>query len=89
MDFVKVFTLSQSFEGEIDSYYWYLQKQPLAGAPKKRCSENMDQIYWRTPMLKCDFKKVALQLNWNYTSAWVFSCKFAAYFQSTFSLEPL
>ena len=28
---------------------------------------------------------VALQLYWNRTSAWVFSCKFAAYFQNTFS----
>ena len=28
--------------------------------------------------------KVALQLYWNHTSAWVFSCKFAAYFQNTF-----
>ena len=26
---------------------------------------------------------VALQLYWNHTSAWVFSCKFAAYFQKT------
>ena len=37
----------------------HLQKQPLRGAPRKRCSENMQQIY-RTPMLKCDFNKVAL-----------------------------
>ena len=36
-------------------------------------------------MPKCDFNKVALQLYWNRTSAWVFSCKFAAYFQNTFS----
>ena len=28
---------------------------------------------------------VALQLHWNHTSAWVFSSKFAAYFQNTFS----
>ena len=27
----------------------------------------------------------ALQLCWNHSSAWVFSCKFAAYFQKTFS----
>ena len=44
-----------------------------------RCSENMQQICQRTPMPKCDFNKVA-----NHTSAWVFSCKFAAYFQNTF-----
>ena len=32
-------------------------------------------------MPKCDFKKVA--------SAWVFSCKFAAYFQNIFPSEHL
>ena len=40
-------------------------------------------------MPKCDFNKVALQLYWNCTSAWVFSCKYAAYFQNTFSQEHL
>ena len=39
----------------------------------------------RIPMSKCDFSKVTLQLYWNHTSTWVFSCKFAAYFQYTFS----
>ena len=28
----------------------------------KRCSENMQQIYRRTPMPKCDFDKVPKQL---------------------------
>ena len=46
----------------------------------KRCSE---QIYSRTPMPKCDFNNVALQRYWNYTLAWVFSCKLAAYFKNT------
>ena len=36
-----------------------VQKQPSGGILRKRCSENMQQIYWRTPMLKCDFNKVA------------------------------
>ena len=36
------------------------QKQPSGGVLKKRCSENMQQIYRRTPMPKCDFNKVAL-----------------------------
>ena len=49
----------------------------------------MQQIYRRTPRLKCDFNKVVLQLYWNRTSAWVFSCKYAAYFQNTFSLENI
>ena len=65
------------------------RKQPSGSVLKKRCSENKQQIYRRTPMPKCDFNKVALQLYWNRTSAWVFSCKFAAYFQNTFSSERL
>ena len=47
------------------------------------CSANMQQIYRRTPMRKCDFRKVANQLYWNHTSTWFFSCKFAAYLQDT------
>ena len=35
----------------------------------------MQQIYRRTPMPKCDFNKVALQLYWNRISACVFSCR--------------
>ena len=49
----------------------WLQKQPSRGVFRKRCSEKMRQIFIRTPMPNC-------------TSAWVFSCKFAAYFQKTF-----
>ena len=55
------------------------QKQPSRGVLGKRCSENMQQIYRRTPMPKYDFNKLAKQ-----TSAWVLSCKFAAYFQRPF-----
>ena len=40
-------------------------------------------------MPKCDSNKVALQLYRNHTSAWVFSCKFATYFQNTFPYEHL
>ena len=60
------------------------QKQPSRGVLSKMCSENMQQIYRRTPMPECDFNKVALRLYWNHTLAWVFSCKFAGYFQNTF-----
>ena len=60
---------------------YFVQKQPSRGAVKKRCFENMQQIYRITPMPKCDFNKVGLQLYWNHTLAWVFCCKFAAYFQ--------
>ena len=28
----------------------------------------------------CDFNKAAKQLYWNHTLAWVFPCKFGAYF---------
>ena len=38
--------------------YALIQKQPSKGVLKKRCSENMQQIYRRTPMPKCDSNKV-------------------------------
>ena len=43
-------------------YYFEGQKQPSKSVLKKRCSENMQQIYRRAAMQKCDFSKVALQL---------------------------
>ena len=51
----------------------YIQKQPSVGVLMKRCSENMQQIYRRIAMSKCDFNKVVLELYWNRTSVWVFS----------------
>ena len=39
----------------------YLQKQPSRGVFRKKCAENMQQLYRRTPMPKCDFNKVPLQ----------------------------
>ena len=51
---------------------------------KKRCPENMQQIYKRTPMRSA----ISIKLH-NHTLAWVFSCKFAAYFQDTFSQKHL
>ena len=39
--------------------HWKRNKQPPRGVLKKRCSENMQQIYRRTSMPKCDFNKVA------------------------------
>ena len=83
------YTLVVACEGE--STFEYIleivnhQKQPSRGVLWKRCSGNMQQIYRRTPVLKCDLNKVSLQLYWNFTSASVFSCKFAAYFRNTFS----
>ena len=43
-------------------YQSKLQKQSSRGVPIKTCSKNMQQIYRRTHMAKCDFNKVALQL---------------------------
>ena len=68
---VKVYLWSHAF-------YNMKEKQSARGALIKRCSENVQQIYRRTPMSKCDFNKFALQTYWNRLSAWVSSCKFAA-----------
>ena len=38
-----------------------MQKQSSRGVLWKRCSENMQQRYRRTPMPKCDFKKVFVE----------------------------
>ena len=42
--------------------YKHEQKQRSKGVLRKRCSENMQEIYRRTTMLKCDFIKFAKQL---------------------------
>ena len=82
-----IFDLSDNTN--ITKLFSIYQKQPPRGVHRKRCSRNMQKIYRRTPMPKCNFNKVAKQLYWNRTSAWVFSCKFDAYFQNTFSQEHL
>ena len=43
------------------------QKQPPRGVPWKSCSENMQQIYTRTPIPKCDFQNTFLKN----TSGWM------------------
>ena len=40
---------------------FYALKQPSRCVLRKRCSENMEQIYWRTTMPKYDFNKIALR----------------------------
>ena len=40
-------------------YRPYIQKQSSTGIFKKRCSENIQQIYRKIPTPKCDFNKVA------------------------------
>ena len=72
-----------------DSVVRFIQKQPSRGALKKRCFENMQQIYRRTHMPKHCFNNVALQLYWNRTSARAFSCKFAAPFLKNTSVRML
>ena len=62
-----------------------VQKQPSIGVLIKRYFENMQHIYRRIPMPKCDFNKVAKQFYSNHNSAWAFSCKFAAIFRSPVS----
>ena len=83
-------------------FYRNLQKQPPRGVLTKRCSENMQQVYRRTPLPKCDFIEITHfywflifywfffpRFYWNHTSAWVFSFKFSAYFQNAISKEHL
>ena len=65
------------------------QNLPSRGDLRKRYSEITQQIYRRIPVPKCDLNKIVLQLHWNRTSSWVFSCKFAAYFQNTFLQKHL
>ena len=40
-------------------FYIVIQKQPPRGVLSKRFSENMQQIYRKTPMSKCVFNRVA------------------------------
>ena len=37
------------------------QKKPPRGVSRKRCPENMQQIYRRTSIPKCNFNKVAIK----------------------------
>ena len=71
-----------------DSTLWSVKiknrSSPLEVFLGKSVLKTMQQIYRRTTMLKCNFNKVANQLYWNCTLAWVFSCRFDAYFKSTF-----
>ena len=65
---------------------WLLiQKQPSRGVLKKRCSENMQQICREHPCRSVILIKLQSNFIENRTLTWVFSCKFAAYFQNTFS----
>ena len=54
--------LSDDVISKVVTFKYVLQKQQPRGVPRKRCSENMQQIYNRTPMPKYDFNKIAKQL---------------------------
>ena len=62
----------------IFEYKW---KQPFRGALVGGCFGGF--VCWicgGAPALGCDFNKAGQQLCWGCTSAWVFSCGFAAFF---------
>ena len=62
------------------------QKQPSRDVLIKRCSENMQQIYRRTPMPKCDFNNVAIEITLRHGCFPVnFLHIFRTYFQNIFS----
>ena len=73
--------------------HFTIHKQFRSNHPKvfleKHVLKICSKFTGRTPMPKCDFNKVAKELYWNLTSTWAFSCKYAAYFQNTFSSEHL
>ena len=50
-------------------YANFPQKQPPRGVPRKRCSENMQQIYSRTPILKCEYSTLKIQLLTRHTTS--------------------
>ena len=55
--------LQADFQNYSDETLSKYQKQPSRSVHRKRCSENMLQIYRRTLIPKCDFNKVALLCN--------------------------
>ena len=61
--YIKFFPWRCSFHDIHFVKSWHSQKQPSRVVLKKRCSENMQQIYRRTPMPKflCNFIEIALR----------------------------
>ena len=55
----------------------------LQRCPQEKVFWKYTKSYRKTPMPKCDFSKVALQLYRNHTSTWVFSFR-APFFRNTF-----
>ena len=68
----------------LDCHY---RRANVSKAAFQRCSYDMFWeylIYRRTPMLKCDFNKVALKLYWSRTLAWCSSVDFLHIFRTRF-----
>ena len=59
MAFVNIYMQDQPYKLYHTLRKHLLLEQPSGGVPGKKYSENMQQIYKRTPMPKCDFNKVA------------------------------
>ena len=66
-DISKTVRANSTFAGTFFKEY-SIQKQPPRVVLRERYSKNIQQIYRRTLMPKCDFNKVALQVYWNHTS---------------------
>ena len=68
---------------QLSDIHKLFEKQSSRRVLKKRCSENMQQICGRHPRQSA----ISIKLLWNFTSAWMFSCKCAAYFENKSILE--
>ena len=56
---IRYYWLSSKVEAKAFVFTFSRQKQSSIGVLRKRCSENVQQIYRRSPMPKCHFNKVA------------------------------
>ena len=54
--------LKKKFSNSFIKLAEWLQKQPSRCVIRKRCFKNMQKIYRRTPIPKCDFNKIALHV---------------------------
>ena len=68
-----------------DVFSKWEQKQSPRDVPRKGVLKICSKFTGEDPCGSAVPVKLLLQIYWNHTSAWVFSCKFAAYFQNSFS----
>ena len=69
----------------LSNFYLKVRKKYLLLRTGNEITKKYYNIRRRPSRGVLDFTKTVLQLYWNRTSSWVFSCKFATYFQNTFS----